>query len=243
MDDLEVSSPAVGELEATFNKAATHLQALTANLAQDKLLFFYARYKQACEGSCNTPKPGFFDFKGKLKWEAWKNLGDMKKDDAMREYVSAIADIDPDWELKVDVDGGSKTSWMRVSSFQPEKDDVREEDKNSFDWVKENNIHKIQSLDSNSIVERDENGMTLLHWAADRGHTEIAMCLLEKKINVNMQDAEGQTALHYAASCGHLNIIRVLLDHGADPTIQDSDGLRAEECVEDETVRSLFKAL
>lgn len=243
MDDLEDSTLAVGELEAVFTKAAAHLQTLAANLGQDKLLFFYARYKQANEGSCNTPKPGFFDFKGKQKWEAWKSLGNMQKDDAMREYVSAIADVDPDWELKIDLGGGPRTSWARVSSLQPEKDNIKEEDKTSFDWVKENNVHKIENLSPKSIEDTDENGMSLLHWAADRGHTEIVRCLLEKKINVNMQDDEGQTALHYAASCGHLDIIRVLLDHGADPSIQDSDGLRPEDCVDDEAVKVLFEAL
>ncbi|XP_042216350.1 acyl-CoA-binding domain-containing protein 6-like [Homarus americanus] len=242
MDDLEDYSPGLGELDAMFNKAAAHLQSLAGTLAQDKLLFFYARYKQANEGSCNTPKPGFFDFKGKQKWEAWKSLGDLSKEEAMREYINAIIDIDPDWELKVECEGGPRTSWVRVSSLQPQKEDnTKEEDKNSFDWVKENNVHKIKSLNPKAISEKDENGMTLLHWAADRGHTQIVHCLLEKKININTQDAEGQTALHYAVSCGHIEIIQLLLDHGADSTIQDSDGLKAEECAEDETVKILFK--
>lgn len=242
MDSLD-DDPPVEDLETVFSKAAAHLPSVATALAQDKLLFFYARYKQANEGACDTPKPGFFDFKGRQKWEAWKNLGDMSKKDAMKEYVSAIADVDPDWEMKVDSKDGPRTSWVRVSCLQPEKDDMKEEEKNSFDWVKENNVEKIRNINPETLSEKDENGMTLLHWAADRGYVEIARYLLEQKISVNAQDAEGQTALHYAAFCGHLETIQVLLNHGADPTMQDTDGLRAEECGEDEVIRKFFKTL
>ncbi|XP_071541534.1 acyl-CoA-binding domain-containing protein 6 isoform X1 [Panulirus ornatus] len=242
MDDLDGDSP-VEDLETVFNKAAAYLPSVATSLPQDKLLFFYARYKQANEGACNTPKPGFFDFKGRQKWEAWKNLGGMSKKDAMKEYVSAIADVDPDWEIKVESEGGPRTSWVRVSCLLPEKDDIKEEEKNSFDWVKENNVEKIKNLRPETLSEKDENGMTLLHWAADRGYVDIAKYLLEKKINVNAQDVEGQTALHYAAFCGHLETIQVLLNHGADPTVQDADGLRAEECGDDEGIRKFFHAL
>lgn len=244
MDDVEDYFPSVGELESSFNKAALHLQSLAATLPSDKLLYFYARYKQAGEGSCNTPKPGFFDFKGKQKWDAWKSLGDMSKETAMREYISAMAEIDPEWELKVEGGGGKQpgSSWVRVSSLQQEVDDVNEEDKNPFDWVKENNINRIRSLDRKSLEEKDDNGMNLLHWAADRGYLEVTKCLLELMINVNEQDADGQTALHYAASCGHAEIIQLLLNHGADLAIQDSDGMLAEDCADDAEVKMLFKS-
>jgi len=214
-------------------------------LDTEKLLYFYARYKQATEGPCNVPKPGFFDFKGKQKWEAWKSVGDMTKEEAMKQYVTAIADVDPDWELKVNSGDGPRTSWVRVSSLAAnEQDEVMEDkDKSCFDWVKENNVNKLRNLDSKILKEKDENGMTLLHWAADRGYADVARCLLERKIDIDERDGEGQTALHYAAACGHVDMIRVLLDHGADISIQDSDGLKAKECAENDTVQDLFKAV
>lgn len=245
MDDLDCA-PIEGEVEALFNKAASYLQTLASSLPQDKLLHFYARYKQATEGPCNIPKPGFFDFKGKQKWEAWKDVGDMSKNDAMKEYVSAMRETDPEWELKASTEksGAYSSSWVRVSTLQQQPDDfTKDEDKNPFDWVKENNVEKLKKLEHGKIMEKDENGMTLLHWAADRGHQEIAKYLLEQKLDVNARDSEGQTALHYAASCGHLEVIRVLLDHGGDPTIQDSDGLQPEECAEEADVKLFFKNL
>lgn len=238
MDDLEEYSPQVGELEATFNKAAAYLQGLATTLPSDKLLFFYARYKQVNDGPCNTPKPGFFDFKGKQKWEAWKTVGDMARDDAMKEYVDGISDIDPDWQLKAPAEGGQSGggSWVRVSSLakQKEEDTKDDKDKNHFDWVKENNVDKIKCMELETLLEKDENNMTPLHWAADRGYPDMTQILIEKGIDINTQDSDGQTALHYAAACGHQEVLKVLLSNGADLTIADSDGLLAIDCADEE---------
>uniref|UniRef100_A0A4W2ITX6 ACB domain-containing protein n=1 Tax=Bos indicus x Bos taurus TaxID=30522 RepID=A0A4W2ITX6_BOBOX len=55
-----------------FEKAAAQLQGLVQVASREQLLYLYARYKQVQVGNCNTPKPSFFDFEGKQKWEAWK---------------------------------------------------------------------------------------------------------------------------------------------------------------------------
>jgi diazepam-binding inhibitor (GABA receptor modulating acyl-CoA-binding protein) len=59
----------------SFNKAA---EALTAakdlKLSNDEQLAFYGLYKQANIGDNNTSKPGFYDPKGKYKWEAWNKV-------------------------------------------------------------------------------------------------------------------------------------------------------------------------
>ncbi|XP_026063086.1 acyl-CoA-binding domain-containing protein 5-B [Carassius auratus] len=59
-------------------------------LSDDMLVMFYSYYKQATAGPCNTPKPNSWDPIGKAKWEAWKNLGNMSKEQAMKEYVQEI---------------------------------------------------------------------------------------------------------------------------------------------------------
>ena len=53
------------EIELKFNAASKHLPSILSNVPSQDLLYFYARYKQATVGPCNTEKPGFFDFKGK----------------------------------------------------------------------------------------------------------------------------------------------------------------------------------
>lgn len=256
MDDLEELSVDIGELESTFDSAAKYLQELAATLSSEKLLFFYARYKQVNDGPCNTSKPGFFDFKGKQKWEAWKSLQDMTKDNAMKEYIDGINEIDPDWQLNAPSEGRNLGggSWVKVSTLAPPKkekdgdtsDGSREDSSESdgegesvFNWVKENNLHQIQSAEKETLQEKDGSGMTLLHWAADRGYLEMSQLLLAKGLDINGQDADRQTALHYAASCGHKNVIEVLLSHGADVTVKDSDGLTALDCA-DGDIKALF---
>ncbi|XP_031721179.1 acyl-CoA-binding domain-containing protein 5-like isoform X3 [Anarrhichthys ocellatus] len=59
--------------------------------SDDMMLMFYSYYKQATSGPCNIPRPnGFWDTSGKAKWDAWSSLGNMTKEEAMRNYVEDI---------------------------------------------------------------------------------------------------------------------------------------------------------
>lgn len=238
--DLEDTQP-IGELEATFNKAAGHLQALVSSLASDKLLYFYGRYKQANDGDCNTTKPGIFSYQARQKWDAWNAMKGKSKDEAMKEYIEEISNIDPDWELKAKGGDGPKTGWVTVSSLakNEEEKDISDAEKTPFDWVKENNVEKLKSLDSSEMNIKDEDGMSLLHWAADRDFPDILLFLLGN-VDINVKDADGQTALHYAASCGNVKALNVLIDNGADQKIRDDDGLLPVDCIEDAQLKSLF---
>ena len=55
-----------------------------------------------------------------------------------------------------------------------------------------------------------------LHVAAEHGHTERVLALLDQGTEVNQLDPNGLTALHYAAAEGHLDTVRALLERGAD---------------------------
>ena len=62
-------------LQADFVKAAGDVRTLT-NVPDADLLTLYGLFKQGVHGDNSTEKPGFLDFKGKAKWEAWtKNKG------------------------------------------------------------------------------------------------------------------------------------------------------------------------
>lgn len=237
--DLEsLPSPESGasrSLAELFEKAAAHLQSLVHVASREQLLYLYARYKQVKVGNCNTPKPGFFDFEGKQKWEAWKALGDSSPSQAMQEYIAAVKKLDPGWNTqspeKKGKDANTGFGGPVVSSLYHEEI-IREEDKNIFDYCRENNIDHISKVIKSKNVDvnmKDEEGRALLHWACDRGHKELVTVLLQYRADINSQDNEGQTALHYAAACEFLDIVELLLRSGADPTLRDQDGCLPEE--------------
>ncbi|XP_044074622.1 acyl-CoA-binding domain-containing protein 5-B-like isoform X4 [Siniperca chuatsi] len=59
--------------------------------SDDMMLMFYSYYKQATLGPCSIPRPtGFWDTRGKAKWDAWSSLGNMTKEEAMKNYVEDI---------------------------------------------------------------------------------------------------------------------------------------------------------
>ncbi|XP_075384161.1 acyl-CoA-binding domain-containing protein 6 isoform X1 [Tenrec ecaudatus] len=221
---------AARNLSELFEKAAAHLQGLVQVASREQLLYLYARYKQVKVGNCNTPKPSFFDFEGKQKWEAWKALGDSSPSQAMQEYIAVIKKLDPGWNPQTSVKKGKEANTgfggPVVSSLYHEEI-IREEDKNIFDYCRENNIDHINKAIKSKNVDvnmKDEEGRALLHWACDRGHKELVTALLQWRADINCQDNEGQTALHYAAACEFLDIVELLLQSGADPTLRDQDG-------------------
>ncbi|XP_009693435.1 PREDICTED: acyl-CoA-binding domain-containing protein 6 [Cariama cristata] len=147
-------------------------------------------------GTCNTPKPSFFDFEGKQKWEAWKALGDTSPHQAMQEYVATVKKLDPSWNPQTTEKRGkeSKTAFGGpvVSSLYQEET-IREEDKNIFDYCRENNIDYVTKAIRSKKVDvnvTDEEGRALLHWACDRGHKELVSVLLQHAADVNSQLVE-----------------------------------------------------
>lgn len=233
------------ELEREFESAADRVKDLIQTASRDQLLYLYARYKQVKVGKCNTPKPGFFDFEGQRKWQAWKQLGDMEPEQAMQEYISCVNILDPEGSTKERRGAERRTGFggAAVSSLYQEEM-IREEDKNIFDYCRDNNIEYITNAITSQNVDvniRDEEGRALLHWACDRGHKEMVSLLLQHKADINIQDDEGQTALHYASACEFVEIVDLLLKSGADPTITDQEGCLPEEVTESRTISLLLR--
>ena len=74
----------------------------------------------------------------------------------------------------------------------------------------------------------DARQETLLHIAAELGHKEIVLLLLEHdkydKSLINRVDGRKNTALHLAAAQGRAEIVSILLDHGFDPSLKGENG-------------------
>ncbi|XP_018532921.1 acyl-CoA-binding domain-containing protein 5-B isoform X1 [Lates calcarifer] len=82
-------------LEAKFAAAVKVMRSLPEEgpfqPSDDMMLMFYSYYKQATSGPCNIPRPsGFWDTHGKAKWDAWSSLGNMTKEEAMKNYIEDI---------------------------------------------------------------------------------------------------------------------------------------------------------
>ena len=177
VDALIKGMEAITEVE--FEKAAAYLRGIAGTLGSADLLYFYARYKYVTAGPNTLPKPGFFDFQGKQKWQAWKDLdqGDrLSRDEAMLQYVERLEEIDPDWAGK---EPAEEKSWNAVSRMVNEEEELPDGDKTPFDWVKEGNLEEVKAMSKERLSATDPNGMGLLHWAADRGSVELIEMLLE----------------------------------------------------------------
>ncbi|OWF50444.1 acyl-CoA-binding domain-containing protein 6-like [Mizuhopecten yessoensis] len=242
------------DLTELFECACNYIRQSSGKFDSEKLLYFYSRYKQATEGKCNTSKPGIFDFQGKHKWEAWRKLGDMSKKAAMFQYITYLGNIDPEWQEKVNKsdcgdDLGDTASvgsgWVSVSTMSNTDTEIADENKTLFDWCKDGNTLQVQNIlsgcDGNEVNITDEAGMTLLHWACDRGLSDMVDVLIKLKADINAQDLELQTPLHFAVCCEQEEVVRQLLNSGANLSLKDSDGLNPVELDTSIEIKELFE--
>ncbi|TWT23532.1 acyl-CoA-binding protein [Luteimonas marina] len=77
----------------TFEQAAKDVQSLKERPDNDTLLRLYALYKQGAEGDVKGEKPGFFDFVGTAKYEAWSKLKGTAQDVAQQQYIDLVAKL------------------------------------------------------------------------------------------------------------------------------------------------------
>ena len=80
----------MSDLQAQFEQAAKDVHALAERPDNDTLLRLYALYKQGAEGDVSGAKPGFFDFVGTAKYEAWAKLKGTGQDEAKQKYIDLV---------------------------------------------------------------------------------------------------------------------------------------------------------
>lgn len=78
------------DLQSRFEQAKKDVQGLSERPDNDTLLRLYALYKQGSEGDVSGEKPGFFDFVGTAKYEAWAKLKGTAPDEAKKKYVELV---------------------------------------------------------------------------------------------------------------------------------------------------------
>jgi len=80
----------MSDLQSSFDQALKDVKDLKERPDNDTLLRLYALYKQGSEGDVSGDKPGFFDFVGTAKYEAWAKLKGTAQDDAKQKYVALV---------------------------------------------------------------------------------------------------------------------------------------------------------
>ena len=80
----------MSDLKTRFEQAAKDVHSLAERPDNDTLLRLYALYKQGAEGDVSGAKPGFFDFVGTAKYEAWAKLKGTAQDEAKQKYVDLV---------------------------------------------------------------------------------------------------------------------------------------------------------
>ncbi|EDW08005.1 acyl-CoA-binding domain-containing protein 6 [Drosophila mojavensis] len=236
------------EHEKLFSVATEHVMHKANVYEARDLLEFYALYKQATSGACHGPRPSMLQMKARSKWQAWHELGDMSSADAQRAYVDKVHKLDPSWLDNKQIIGGTasgRTGWVvhSIESVPIEETNKPEQQKTLFDHVKEKNLERLrEQLKPADLIELDEQGMALLHWATDRNAIEIIEFLIKQGADVDQRDAEQQTPLHYAASCGHVEALRYLLSLNANMELRDVDGQTCIDVADDVEICSILKA-
>lgn len=78
------------DLNDAFENAQKAIKTLTEKPDDGTLLKLYALYKQGAVGDVQGDKPGFFDFVGAAKYEAWEKLKGTSADEAQQQYIDLV---------------------------------------------------------------------------------------------------------------------------------------------------------
>ena len=80
----------MSDLQKKFEKATKDVSKAKTDLGNDMKLRLYANFKQSTDGDVVGDKPGFTDFVGRAKYDAWAKLKGTSKDDAMTAYTKLV---------------------------------------------------------------------------------------------------------------------------------------------------------
>eukprot|EP00045_Choanoeca_perplexa_P005405 m.45722 g.45722 ORF g.45722 m.45722 type:complete len:268 (-) comp13100_c0_seq1:1121-1924(-) len=218
-------------LMQTFESASRALnEAHQLSLSNAQQLELYGLYKQALIGSCNVSKPAFYDFRGRAKWQAWHDLGELPSSSAAERYIALVTTHLPTWHLEACQQSSSSSEYGSQDESSGDKtDDERSLDDDSDDSRHETPSEHQTAIALGPVVSRPTkpddiatDDKTLFDYA-EEGEIQAIVDQLSH-LDVNAQDSEGETLLHKASDRGHLELVETLLQHGADVHAQDSSG-------------------
>ena len=81
------------ELDARFEAATENAKNLPERPDNETMLQLYSLYKQATVGDVSGKRPGFTDFVGRAKYDAWKKLKGTSSDAAKQAYIDKVNEL------------------------------------------------------------------------------------------------------------------------------------------------------
>ncbi|OEH80246.1 acyl-binding domain-containing protein [Cyclospora cayetanensis] len=230
------SAAATGEL---FEEALGALESNAHSLPQAILLDFYGLYKQATEGDATGSEPPIYKQRARAKWAVWNSFKGLSTEDAKAMYVRLALHIGILSSAPPPVPAASSTRG-RPQTFGPvhsrpvmanegaAADDSTQSKGDAFCCqVASGDTKAVEAAlrENRSLVSATgDGGMTALHFAADRGHLDIAKMLLAHGADVNYQDDLGETPLHVAIAAEQMDMVALLRKAGANMALKNSDG-------------------
>ena len=83
----------MSDIKVLFEAAAQEVQGLAKKPDNDTLLKLYALYKQSTAGDATGKRPGFTDFVGRAKYDAWAAMQGTPQEQAMQAYVDLVHEL------------------------------------------------------------------------------------------------------------------------------------------------------
>lgn len=83
----------MSDLQARFDQALADSKLLPAKPDNNTLLQMYSLFKQGSVGDVQGDRPGFTDFVGRAKYDAWAGLKGKSQDEAKQGYIDLVASL------------------------------------------------------------------------------------------------------------------------------------------------------
>ncbi|GAM23286.1 hypothetical protein SAMD00019534_064610 [Acytostelium subglobosum LB1] len=203
-----------------------------------------AHFKQATIGQCNTKQPSFFDFVGKAKWGSWSSLGDLSKEQSMKNYIARLDTLAPKWreskqqqrqqQENTSTTSTSESSTTTTSTTSTKPQDSVFEDDSEEDAKPSKGMGPVMSRFSMIGQEDIDNATSsdpkhdLIYWVSCDDEEKVKEILGQQGLAINEREENGKTALMWSCDRGHVEITKLLLSvSGVDVNCQDNIGMTA----------------
>lgn len=123
-------------------------------------------------------------------------------------------------------DDRGRSAIRLVHDKGPHKQELQNQGEAVLMAARRGDIAGLSSLLRSGVTAdyRDQYGLTPLHAAAIKGHTEAVGLLLDFGSDVECRDNEGHTPMHLAVECGSVETTEALIDEGANVNAASESG-------------------